>query len=178
MCRYDVTQDLWFAVMGVNPAQFKMEGGPVENVSWTGCQEFLARLNALPQARLYGLVYRLPTEEEWEWACRAGSKGRFCQLADGSEVSENNLDMVAWYDINSERRTHPVGEKEPNAFGLYDMHGNVWEWTSDMEDIFRAARGGCWQGDASRCEASNRNLFYPDYRNSLIGLRLVLSDPR
>ena len=178
MCRYEVTQDLWRAVMGDNPSQFKGKKGPVENVSWKSCQAFLTKLNAMPHARLYGFVYRLPTEEEWEWACRAGAQGPFCRLSDGSEVSAENLDSVAWFKENSERRTHPVGEKEPNAFGLYDMHGNVWEWTSDTEDIFRVVRGGCWQGSADRCEASNRNVFYPDYRNNLIGFRLVRTELR
>ncbi len=171
--RYEVKQELWDVVMETNPSKFKGPDLPVDNVSWDDCQQFLIKLNAIPIIRLRGFVYRFPKEDEWEYACRAGSQGDFCRLADGTEVTAETLEEVAWYRGNSEQQTHPPGEKEPNAFGLYDMHGNVWEWTSTEEDIFRVTKGGGWDGEASRCESGNRNCFYPGHRFPFLGLRLV-----
>ena len=176
MGKYEVTQAQWEAVMGENPSKFKGADHPVENVSWDDCQAFLEKLNAHPAARASGLVFRLPTEEEWETACRAGSTNAYCRLADGTEITEATLGRVAWFDENlstrprwlsrflafaerlvdrvhevdwSETLSHkPVGRKEPNAWGLHDMHGNVWEWTETADGVNRVYRGGCWLSSA------------------------------
>ncbi len=173
MGKYEVTQKQWMAIMGNNPLHFKGKDRPVENVSWNDCKEFLERLNALPDVKCSGLTFRLPTEKEWEYACRAGSTGDYCKLADGTEITKSTLGEVAWYDDNSKRKTHPVGQKKPNAFGLYDMHGNVWEWCEDLYragDSHRVGRGGGWDSDSGDCRASNR---LPGYRYYRLGFRLA-----
>ena len=113
----EVTQALWKAVMGSNPSYFKSDNQPVENVSWNDCHEFIRKLNALT-----GQNFRLPTEAEWEFACRGGNNSRGYKYS-----GSNNLGSVAWYDGNSGNKTHPVGTKAPNELGIYDMSGNVWE---------------------------------------------------
>ncbi len=184
MCRYEVTQALWAAVMGkkasANPSVFLGTNLPVESVTWDSCQEFLDKLNKRPIFKLRGHVYKLPTEEEWEYACRAGAEGAFCLTTNGTEVTAETLGDMAWISDNSGRETHPVGEKEPNAFGLYDMHGNVWEWTTTMEESDRIIKGGGWNGDAIRCESSNRNRYHPAHGNPFLGFRLLRKtvDPR
>lgn len=152
ICKYEVTQALWKAVMGDNPSDFKGADRPVENVSWNDCQKFLEKLNALPEVKASGHVYRLPTEDEWMFACRAGATGDYCKLADGTEITEKTLGEVAWYDRNSPFRTEPVGTKKPNAFGLYDMNGNVRELTSTASG-YRSHCGGSWCDDVYRCTA-------------------------
>jgi formylglycine-generating enzyme required for sulfatase activity len=124
MGRYQVTQSQWQEVMSTDPSVFKGCSNPVENISWHDCQEFFRRLSA--QVRK---IVRLPTEAEWEYACRAGSKGRFC---DGDD--DGCLDTFAWYYDPNIAGTHPVGQKRPNPWGLYDMHGNVCEWCEDWYD--------------------------------------------
>ncbi len=119
--KYEVTQAEWEAVMGSNPSENKGPNNPVEHVDWKIIQEFIARLNAKS-----GQTYRLPTEPEWEYAARAGSPATYSHGED-----EKTLGDYAWYVGNSGNVTHPVGKLKPNAFGLYDMHGNVWEWTAD-----------------------------------------------
>ncbi len=174
ICKYEVTQGLWKEVMGNNPSDFKGPNNPVENVSWNDCQEFIKKLNALPDMKESGWTYRLPTEKEWEYACRAGSTGDYCKLADGTEITRSNLGEVAWYDDNSERKTHPVGEKKPNAFGLYDMHGNVWEWCEDRAGLSdRVNRGGSWRDGSGGCQSSFRNCIFPGFRISHLGFRLA-----
>jgi formylglycine-generating enzyme required for sulfatase activity len=118
MGRHEVTQAVWRAVMGNNPSRFQAPDHPVEHVSWDDVQEFLAILNG----RGDGWYYRLPTEAEWEYAARAGSDA----------ASYGDLDSIAWYAGNSGGRTHPVGSRQPNAWGLHDMLGNVWEWCQDF----------------------------------------------
>ena len=178
ICKYEVTQAIWEEVMGANPSRFKGPNLPVEEVSWNDCQEFIKKLNALPEVQGAGFTYRLPTEKEWEYACRAGSTGDYCKLADGTEITESTLGEVAWYSSNSGSKRHPVGQKKPNAFGLYDMHGNVWEWCEDFYragDSYRVDRGGSWCNASSRCAAGYRDNYYPDYRNYCLGFRLAAS---
>ena len=171
----EVTQAQWEAVMGENPSKFKNPDNPVEQVSWDDCQEFLEKLNALPSVKKSGLMFRLPTEEEWEFACRAGATGDYCKLANGTEITADTLDQVAWFGDNSDEKTHPVGQKKPNAFGLYDMHGNVLEWTSTAVGVNRVGRGGCWSYSARNCESSFRRWGSPSIRNDFLGFRLCAS---
>ena len=168
----EVTQAQWEAVMGRNPSCFKSSDNPVERVSWDDCLSFLEKLNAMPSVKASGLTFRLPTEEEWEFACRAGSTGDFCRLADGDEISGETLGTVAWFEGNSNGRPQPVGRKKPNAFGLFDMLGNVWEWTSTESNGHRVYRGGAWSDAAGFCGASYRCRFAPDFRLGCLGLRL------
>ena len=176
----EVTQALWKAVMGSNPSKFKGDNLPVENVSWYDCQEFIRKLNSLADQN-----FRLPTEAEWEFACRGGNNSR------GYKYSGSNyIDNVAWYGGNSGRETHPVATKSPNELGIYDMAGNVWEWCADWEGDYssgaqtnpkgpydgshRVERGGCWNYDASDCRSSDRGGIIPGDRLSYLGLRLSL----
>jgi formylglycine-generating enzyme required for sulfatase activity len=179
LAKTELTQAQWVAVMGSNPSEFKGLNLPVENVSWEDAQAFIAKLNEkqiLPQ----GWKFALPSEAQWEYACRAGEKGPY---------SGGSLDEVGWYDGNGGSRTHGVVQKKPNALGLYDMHGNVYEWCSDWyEDTLkggidpvgpasgdrRVGRGGSWYVDASRCRAAFRAGFVPGYRNYDLGLRPAL----
>lgn len=177
--KYEVTQKQWVAVMGKNPSQVRGDDKPVEHVSWNDCQIFLIRLNAMPEVQTSGLKFRLPSEAEWEYACRAGGTGEYCRLADGTEITENTLGKVAWYDKTSNGTTHPVGKKMPNAFGLYDMHGNVWEWCEELcylhrdDAIDRMRRGGSYDNCARDCAAGDRYCFAPDFRWTSLGFRLV-----
>ncbi len=185
---YPVTQREWKAVMGNNPSEFKGDDLSVENVSWDDCQEFIGKLNK----KEGGWKYRLPTEAEWEYACRAGSSGRYCFGDD-----ESRLSRYAWFDEEwDEGSTHPVGTKKPNAWGLHDMHGNVWEWCEDnWHDNYygapedgkawvpgsgeygsrRVLRGGSWSYDAEGCSSAYRNLCSPGNRRDDLGVRLVRS---
>ena len=171
----EVTQAQWEAIMGDNPSKFKGANHPVEQVSWDDCQEFLEKLNALPSVKKSGLMFRLPTEEEWEFACRAGATGDYCKLANGTEITADTLDQVAWFGDNSDEKTHPVGQKKPNAFGLYDMHGNVWEWTSTAVGESRVIRGGGWDISARFCVSSYRLWISPSSRRNYLGFRLCAS---
>ena len=181
MGKYEVTQALWQAVMGSNPSNFKGDNLPVEEVSWNDCQEFISKLNSLT-----GRKFRLPTEAEWEYAARGGKKSRSYQYSGSSNISD-----VAWYDGNSVNKTHPVGTKQANELGIYDMTGNVWEWCSDWYGFYssssqtnptgadsgssRVFRGGSWYGNARYCRLSFRDCTPPDCRGYNLGLRLALS---
>ena len=181
MGKYEVTQVLWQAVMGSNPSSFKGDNLPVEEVSWNDCQEFISKLNSLT-----GRKFRLPTEAEWEYAARGGKKSRSYQYSGSSNISD-----VAWYDGNSVNKTHPVGTKQANELGIYDMTGNVWEWCSDWYGFYssssqtnptgadsgssRVFRGGSWYGNARYCRLSFRDCTPPDCRGYNLGLRLALS---
>ena len=173
----EVTQALWAAVMGNNPSYFRGENLPVENVSWFDCQEFVERLS-----RLTGRIFRLPTENEWEYAARGGNKSRG-YIYSGSD----DLYRVGWYTENSGSTTHPVGQKLNNELGIFDMSGNVWEWTSDLwsnnynsprnggsSGSNRVNRGGGWSYDASGCRVAGRNYYSPSFRSNNLGLRLAL----
>ena len=174
--KYPVTQAQWEAIMGENPSHFVGDDHPVEHVSWNDCQQFLNRLNSTAEVKKARLTFRLPTEAEWEHACRAGATREYCRLADGTEITVHTLARVAWYRYNSGEETHPVGQNQPNAFGLYDMLGNVWEWTSTKGGVlFRVRHGGSWDDQAESCESSFRSWFLPALRNDCLGFRLCAS---
>ncbi|MCI0565149.1 MAG: formylglycine-generating enzyme family protein, partial [Nitrososphaera sp.] len=168
------------AVMGKNPSHFKGDPAlPVENVTWNDAKEFCEKLT-----KMTGLDYRLPTEAEWEYACRAGTTGDY----------GGDLDVMAWYSKNSGVKTHPVGQKNPNAWGLHDMHGNVWEWCEDdwndsyasaptdgrawvdmpSRGSFRVLRGGSWCSHDVYCRSAFRILDAPGHRLAGVGFRLVV----
>ena len=177
--------------MGDNPSHFPDCGGdcPVERVSLEMVSIFIQRLNQLDALR----SYRLPTEAEWEYACRAGSRSAFAN-GDIKELDcgqDPNLDQLGWYCGNADNTTHPVAKKLPNAWGLYDMHGNVFEWTGDwygnypFEPVTDPAgpvtgrgwviRGGCWKSFARFCRSANRSRYSPDFHNRYTGFRLVVN---
>ena len=177
----EVTQGQWNAVMGNNPSDFKNCGNdcPVEKVSWDDVQKFIRKLNR----KEGGDKYRLPTEAEWEYAARAGSDAAYCFGDNESELSQ-----YAWYDANSENSTHPTGRLKANAWGLYDIHGNVWEWCRDWYGEYpsetvtdlggptgskRVLRGGSWGSNAGVCRVSNRGRSFPVNRNWCFGFRLI-----
>ena len=169
---HEVTQSQDESVMGANPSSFKGANNPVENVSWDDAVAFCAKLSALPAEVAAGRVYRLPTEAESEYACRAGTTTGYSFGDDAQDLGE-----YAWFSDNSGNTTHGVGEKLPNGWGLYDMHGNVWEWCSDAEGSFRVYRGGCWYFGAADCRSAYRLRNIPSRRFSLWGFRLALSSP-
>ena len=188
-----VTQELWQAVMGNNPSKFN--GGsygtdlqrPVESVSWVDCQAFIEKLNEKLASQLGGKRFRLPTEAQWEFAARGGTRSVRYMYAGG-----NNIDVVGWFSGNSNGRTHPVRQKANNELGLFDMSGNVWEWCQDGFRTYdsspqadplgptasgssRVARGGSWYSDASRYGRVSCRLNYnPSHSDSSWGLRLAL----
>ena len=180
ICKYEVTQALWRAVMGSNPSYSKGDNLPVERVSWDDCQTFIKRLNSYT-----GRNFRLPTEAEWEFAARGGNYSRHYKYS-----GSNNLDDVAWHGDNSDR-THSVGTKRPNELGLYDMSGNVFEWCSDWYGTYSSYsqtdptgpdsgsycinRGGAFAYGASRHRSTDRNYSTPDTHYYFLGLRLALS---
>ncbi|MCL2289312.1 MAG: formylglycine-generating enzyme family protein [Bacteroidetes bacterium] len=178
IAKYEVTQELWVAVMGANPSRFKGAKRPVENVSWSDVQEFIRKLNELT-----GKKYRLPTEAEWEFAASGGRKST------GKKYSGRNVvNNVAWYSKNSRNKTRTVGLKAPNELGIYDMSGNVWEWCSDWygdyssepqtnpkgaaKGSYRVIRGGCCSSLARYVRVTTRGST-PDARYRNIGFRLV-----
>ena len=179
MCRVEVSQALWEAVMGSNPSTCQGWNRPVETVSWDDCSKFIARLNEMT-----GITFRLPTEAEWEYAARGGNRSGHYMYA-----GSNELEKVAWYNENSEATTHPVGGKQPNELGLYDMSGNVWEWCVDWQNFYsddiqinpvgdyksqgRVMRGGCWKQGDTLCRVSFRGVSAPEMRTSECGLRLA-----
>lgn len=170
-----VTQELWEAVMGINPSYFRGSNLPVETICWGECQNFISRLNKVSNQK-----FRLPTEAEWEYACRAGS----------DSPTYGELDEIAWHNGNSGQKTHPVGMKQPNAWGLYDMLGNVWEWCQDWygeyfgHDVIdpvgpstgstRVIRGGARLNSADFVRAACRDAYSPGVRDDYLGFRLVL----
>jgi len=171
---YEVTQEQYERVMGENPSKFKGPKNPVEHASWDDAVEFCRKLSALTEEKAAGRVYRLPTEAEWEYACRAGTTTKY-SFGD----SDSELGDYAWYVGNSDRRTHPVGQKKPNAWGLYDMHGNVFELvrtnpTGPSEGSIRVlVGGGGWNINAGHCLSGNRLRVNPGLRSNSIGFRVA-----
>jgi formylglycine-generating enzyme required for sulfatase activity len=186
MGKHEVTQEQWQSVIGNNPSYFKGENLPVETVSWDDVQKFIEKLKAQND----GYTYRLPTEAEWEYACRAGRTGDY----------KESLDEMAWYEMNSASKTHPVGQKKPNSWGLYDMQGNVSEWCQDWyaENYYshsppvdpkgpkttqglpvemRAVRGCSRINRAAACQPSFRLRLNPDGTSEDVGFRLVRTKP-
>lgn len=176
-----VTQGQWRVVMGQNPSKFQGDDWqPVEQISWDEIAPFIQRLNMLNEG-----FYRLPSEAEWEYACRTGNDHLYC-FGD----AEEQLGSHAWYDANAQGRPHAVGMKRPSAWGLYDMHGNVWEWVADRFGAYpggelidpkgpdrgnsRVMRGGSWSLGASYCKTKSRNYEASSYRASNLGVRLLL----
>jgi len=184
MGKTPVTQKQWKAVMGSNPSHFTKNGDncPVENISWEDSLQFIQKLNAKT-----GNMYRLPSEAEWEYAARAGGTGQWFFGDD-----ESQLEQYAWYDKNSDNRTHPVAQKRANAFGLFDVHGNVLEWVEDVwHDSYsgaptdgsawtsggnqsrRVLRGGSWYYSSDSALAANRYCDAPRGRDAISGFRLA-----
>jgi formylglycine-generating enzyme required for sulfatase activity len=184
LSRYPVTQDLYHEITRESPSAFPGDRRPVETVSWkeavTFCNALSARHGSQPcyffnggnedigfDAKADG--YRLPTEAEWEYACKAGTPG----------IRYGELDSIAWYKDNSGGMTHEVGMKEPNAWGLYDMLGNVWEWCSDIYDetvygSYRIFRGGGWYDEERGCLATNRRRSHPtSFKIDDLGFRIA-----
>jgi formylglycine-generating enzyme required for sulfatase activity len=178
---YEVTQEQYESVMGKNPSKFRGAKIPVEQVSWDDAAEFCKKLS-----RKTGETVSLPTEAQWEYACRAGTRTAF-----GFGGNEADLADHAWYFDNSEARTHPVGEKKPNAWGLYDMHGNVWEWCLDYyadsyanakatdphgpaSGTSRVVRGSSWVIDPQSCRSAIRFRISPIERVSVYGFRVAV----
>jgi formylglycine-generating enzyme required for sulfatase activity len=185
LSQYPVTQDLYFAITKKSPSSFKGDQIPVENVSWNDAVQFCNLLSqktglnecysissdykvAIFNSKSDG--YRLPSEAEWEYACRAGTTG----------ARYGEIDEIAWYIENSDGKPHEVGKKDPNAWGLYDMLGNVWEWCWDIYDeniygSYRIFRGGGWNDPARGCLASNRRRSHPMFQIDDLGFRLARS---
>ncbi len=171
-----VTQVEWVSVMGNNPSKFQ-EGWaaglrPVESVSWLDCQCFISKLNDAEIGFRLGLsgLWRLPTAEEWEFACRAGTQTRWYH-----SDRDKDLDEVAWHAGNSGATTREVGQKKENAWGLYDCHGNVAEWTDTEEGNRRVTKGGSWLMESESTTSIARGTSTIDKRSDGIGLRLVWS---
>ena len=181
MGKYEVNQQLWNSVMDSNPSCNKGDDFPVENISWNDVQRFLIRLNQLSEKS-----YRLPTEAEWEYACRAGTIGFY-----NSGVLSLSLKKSAWYSKNSNKTSHKIGQKKANGWGLFDMHGNVWEWCADWYDFdyykktikenplglekgfLKVLRGGSYKSKTSDCRSANRYALKPNQHRCNVGFRLV-----
>jgi len=180
--KYEVTQEQWFAVMGNNPSANKGRILPVEQVSWDDIQQFITKLN-----QKTGQKYRLPSEAEWEYAARAGTTTEWSHGNDQSKLGN-----YAWYDKNSGSKTQAVGHKLPNAFGLFDMHGNVWEWVQDCwHETYaeapadgsawitgcsanqRVLRGGSWNYGPANLRSASRFVYMPGNRYFIFGFRLA-----
>ncbi len=200
MGKYEVTQEQYEAVMGAaNPSEFVGKKLPVQNVSWDDAMEFCTQLTETEKeaGRLpKGYKYTLPTEAQWEYACRAGTETALnnkknLEFENGEDGESKNLNEVAWYEYNSDEQPHPVGGKKPNALKLYDMHGNVWEWCLDWYGDYptsavtdptgpkkgseHVVRGGSWSSDVPRyCRSANRGTDSDD-RIIGVGFRVALT---
>ena len=186
MGQFEVTQAQYERVMGNNPSHFKVAQNPVEMVSWEEAVEFCRKLSELSEEQAAGYEYRLPTAAEWEYACRAGTPTTYSFGDDAADLGE-----YAWYADNSNKQTQPVGQKKPNPWGLYDMHGNVWEWCQDWNAAYptgsvtdptgpssgshRVFRGGSWFYFSDFCRSAYRFRFTPDCRIYYLGFRVLRS---
>jgi len=186
--KYEVTQQQWMAIMENNSSGFQGPKNPVEHLTWDDCQAFVAKVNA--KLRNSGAKFSLPTEAQWEYACRAGGTTQYCCGDD-----EQGLLDYAWFEGNSGNKAHPVGQKKPNAWGLYDMHGNVSEWCADWhgKDYYgkspaadptgpafgdaRVLRGGNWRADAMLSRSACRNSSVPFMRSITYGFRVACLIP-
>lgn len=183
--KYEVTQGQWLAVMGKrHPSNFPSPDRPVDEVSWNDAQAFIQKLNEKEKNN----YYRLPTEAEWEYAARAGSESAYCF---GEDPEGMILGQYAWYEVNSGQQSHPVGTRQPNAWGFYDLHGNVAEWVQDFYDKSyysgspekdpmgpttgrkRVVRGGSWINQAFSCRSAARGYYSEDYTDSDFGFRIM-----
>ena len=186
----EVTQGQWKAVMGNNPSTFSNCGDdcPVENVSWDEVQKFIRKLSSNDKSK----KYRLPTEAEWEYTCRAGTGTPFpfgkCLSTEQANYNGNYF-LAGCSKGKNRKSTLPVASLKANAWGLYDMHGNVWEWCQDWYDeypsdsvsdpsgpstgSYRVCRGGSWKHEARKCRSANRNRYAPSFKGNNIGFRLV-----
>jgi len=180
-----VTNAQWKQVMGSEPpSKWREDDRPVETVDWDDAVAFCEKLSGMPEEQKAGRVYRMPTEAEWEYACRAGTTTRW-----SSGDDEKDLKEFAWFKANSGDQTHPVGQKRPNPWGLHDMHGNVWEWCTDgygpypgeamidpvvvLQRWGRVHRGGSYT--TTDCRSANRYAHSPLFRSEHLGFRLALS---
>jgi len=211
--KYEVTQSEYQSIIGNNPSKFKGRNKPVENVSWNDAVNFCEKLTARERAagRLpSGCEYRLPTEAEWEFAARGGIKNRGHKATVSGNLriiivvpeiikysGSDNIDSVAWYDLNSGKKTHEVGTKSPNELGIHDMSGNVVEWclddwcygytgapsdggprdSNDRTGLYQARRGGSWGDEANCCRSAFRRGYTPSGRYDYLGFRLVRTTP-
>jgi formylglycine-generating enzyme required for sulfatase activity len=180
----EVTQAQYFRVLRKNPSKFKAARHPVENVTWDEAVEFCARLSDFPTEKKKGRVYRLPTEAEWEYACRAGTTTAYSFGNDQGQLSN-----YGWWKVNSGGATHPVGLKKPNPWGLYDIHGNVYEWCHDWHGDYssgpltdpaesasgsrRTVRSGAYNDTSKVFRSARRGHFPPDFTGPWSGLRVV-----
>ena len=192
--KYEITQKQYEAIIGCNPSNFKGASRPVEKVSWKEAQDFCKILNKKYEKYIpAGYKFDLPTEAQWEYACRAGTT---TSLNSGKNITSRNeacpnVDEVAWYDKNSKDETHPVGQKKPNSWGIYDMHGNVWEWVKDYynwypetevtdpvcnnaENLITMFRGGSYGNDNCGCRSAARCYYYPESQYEYVGFRVAL----
>jgi formylglycine-generating enzyme required for sulfatase activity len=184
--KFEVTQEQWNAVMGKNRSHFRGAKLPVERISWEDCQTFVKKLN--DKFADSDITFSLPTEAQWEYACRAGTSTRYSFGDDEAKLGE-----YAWFEDNADGKTHPVGEKTPNAWGLYDMYGNVWEWCADWYEgnyyelspacdpigpttgSHRILRGGSWSDGPIYCRSAYRSCLPPWFCVYCYGFRVAAS---
>jgi formylglycine-generating enzyme required for sulfatase activity len=182
--KYEVTQEQWNAVIGSNRSHYQGATNPVERISWEDCQKFVKKLNE--KFAESGVTFSLPTEAQWEYACRGGASTRYSFGDDEASLSE-----YSWFEGNAGGKTHPVGKKKPNAWGLYDMHGNVWEWCADWYEgnyyepspasdptgqatgSHRVLRGGSWSDGAFNCRSAYRYCLPPWFCVYCYGFRVA-----
>jgi len=179
ICKYPVSQKLWYAIMGENPSFFKNAEAPVESITWFECQKFIELLS-----KIMGIKFSLPTEAQWEYASRGGNSSKFYKFSGCGEIND-----VTWYSENSGFGTKPIGQKKANELGLYDMSGNIWEWCQDWFASYSALpqvnpicevktnnkviRGGSWSSGKDYCRITSRQFMNPLMKQNFLGFRLI-----